>query len=529
VEHQDYGNGTASTFGYDGRGFTSSVSNTHGGTNLSSRTYYRDARDRVVAWQKSTANGSNPMEDGRGDHYYYDGEGELTDAYYGAADPLNNPNSWGREDHFNYDALGNRRSWDYIASRWQWMNFTRKDNGLNQYRAWWPYSWVNYDDDIGNGWGSPGLANGVIMQDGWITAGFNALNQPMYIWSANVGWTYFGYDPLGRCVKRWNETGATSYLYYDGWNLIQEGSQSSNAERQYVHGGRVDEVVAQITPPNNWIRYFHYDASGNCTLQTDGGGSIVEQYDYDAFGYPYYYDAWGNNIGYSPWGNRFLFTGREWLSDLKLYDYRNRLYQPELGRFLQPDPKEFAAGDYNLYRYCHNDPVNKNDPFGLELDAVYSISKQTLVVVNRDNGERVVLSACSGTNKLSDIGSRDRGPVPPGSYSIYSRGADSNGASRYILEPNDNRPNNDTLDGKSQKEGGGRYAFRIHAESANAPQKGSEGCIVTGQGNLAKIDKMASETSKGPSATIISEGKKPGEQTDIFRDKERLGTLKVGR
>jgi uncharacterized protein RhaS with RHS repeats len=42
------------------------------------------------------------------------------------------------------------------------------------------------------------------------------------------------------------------------------------------------------------------------------------------------------------------------------------MYQPELGRFLQPDPKEFAAGDYNLYRYCHNDPVNRTDPFGLE-------------------------------------------------------------------------------------------------------------------------------------------------------------------
>ena len=34
--------------------------------------------------------------------------------------------------------------------------------------------------------------------------------------------------------------------------------------------------------------------------------------------------------------------------------------------FLQHDPKEFAAGDYNLYRYCHNDPVNKSDPFGLD-------------------------------------------------------------------------------------------------------------------------------------------------------------------
>jgi RHS repeat-associated protein len=132
-----------------------------------------------------------------------------------------------------------------------------------------------------------------------------------------------------------------------------------------VHGARTDEVVAQITPANNWIRYFHYDANGNCTLQTDGGGNLVEQYDYDAFGFPYFYDASGNNIGYSPWGNRMLFTGREWLRDLKLYDYRNRLYNPELGRFMQPDPKEFAAGDYNLYRYCHNDPVNRSDPTGL--------------------------------------------------------------------------------------------------------------------------------------------------------------------
>src|SRR5438270_2457691 len=55
----------------------------------------------------------------------------------------------------------------------------------------------------------------------------------------------------------------------------------------------------------------------------------------------------------------------QWLSDLKLYDFRARLYQPELGRFMQPNPKEFGAGDYNLYRYCHNDPVNKTDPMGL--------------------------------------------------------------------------------------------------------------------------------------------------------------------
>jgi RHS repeat-associated protein len=111
--------------------------------------------------------------------------------------------------------------------------------------------------------------------------------------------------------------------------------------------------------------YHHYDANGNCMTLTNPAGNITEQYYYDAFGKPYIYDGVGNNVPVSPSGNRFLFTGREYISELKLYDYRNRLYNPQMGRFLQPDPKQFAAGDYNLYRYCHNDPVNKSDPTGL--------------------------------------------------------------------------------------------------------------------------------------------------------------------
>jgi RHS repeat-associated protein len=189
-------------------------------------------------------------------------------------------------------------------------------------------------------------------------------------------------------------TNPATYFCYEGWNLIQEGPAFNSASRNYIHGARVDEVVKQITPTNWWERYFHYDARGHCTLQTDASGNIVEQYEYDAFGYPYFFDGAGNPIGsydahgvlrgYSPWGNRFLFTGREYLSDLALYDYRNRMYQPELGRFLQPDPKEFAAGDYNLYRYCHNDPVNKSDPTGMA-DLNYAESTDVTRAYNPEN------------------------------------------------------------------------------------------------------------------------------------------------
>lgn len=65
-------------------------------------------------------------------------------------------------------------------------------------------------------------------------------------------------------------------------------------------------------------------------------------------------------------GNRFLYTGREYLRELGLYDHRNRVYSPVLGRFLQTDPIRFQAGDVNIYRYVRNNSINSSDPSGLD-------------------------------------------------------------------------------------------------------------------------------------------------------------------
>jgi RHS repeat-associated protein len=67
----------------------------------------------------------------------------------------------------------------------------------------------------------------------------------------------------------------------------------------------------------------------------------------------------------SSYNNRFLFTGREYLGAW-VYDYRARVYHAYLGRFMSEDPKLFDAGDYNLFRYCHNDPIDLTDPMGTQ-------------------------------------------------------------------------------------------------------------------------------------------------------------------
>jgi RHS repeat-associated protein len=387
VGRVDYGNGTQSALGYDERGFVQIVDHYKPSLqqDISWRQYWRDNRDRITAFQKSYNPGANQMEDGRGDRFAYDNEGQLTDAWYNALDPHGTTTGWARKDHFDYDALGNRQgSNNNVASRnfgLDQMTFARRDNGLNQYSSWSPS--IIYHDDNYPGWSAPG--NGVMMAEGWVTASYNALNQPIAIWSPNMpsgAFTWFGYDPLGRCVKRWvSDSGdvysnPATYFHYDGWNLLQEGMNAWGPARVYVHGNRIDEIVWSYNTFMGDQAFHHYDARGHCTLLTDSLGNILEQYEYDAFGQAYFYDPAGaamtvNNQPGSPFGNRFLFTGREWLSDLRLYDYRNRMYQPELGRFLQPDPKEFAAGDYNLYRYCHNDPVNHTDPMGLTIEYDY--------------------------------------------------------------------------------------------------------------------------------------------------------------
>jgi RHS repeat-associated protein len=56
---------------------------------------------------------------------------------------------------------------------------------------------------------------------------------------------------------------------------------------------------------------------------------------------------------------------RRWIPRLGIYDFRNRAYSPNLGRFLQMDPLRFGGGS-NFYRFVGNNPVSGTDPFGLD-------------------------------------------------------------------------------------------------------------------------------------------------------------------
>jgi RHS repeat-associated protein len=120
--------------------------------------------------------------------------------------------------------------------------------------------------------------------------------------------------------------------------------------------------------------YYHRDHQNSILSLTDKEGKIIESYRYDAYGNITHTTKTVET--YNPYG----YTGRETDTD-DLYYYRARYYDPTIGRFITPDPIEFAGGDTNFYRYVGNDPVNFRDDSGFSAVATggtVNPSQQTL-------------------------------------------------------------------------------------------------------------------------------------------------------
>jgi len=138
------------------------------------------------------------------------------------------------------------------------------------------------------------------------------------------------------------------------------------------YGKGVDEILMRFDPtgPSPQPVFYQQDHEGSVTYLTydapPGQTPILEYYRYDVFGQPAIYGPDNQVRQASLYSNRFLFTGREYNANFGFYEYRARAYHPSLGRFMSEDPKLFDAGDYNLFRYCHNDSIDNVDPMGLE-------------------------------------------------------------------------------------------------------------------------------------------------------------------
>ena len=145
---------------------------------------------------------------------------------------------------------------------------------------------------------------------------------------------------------------------------------------QYVHGlGLVSRADAAGT-----VAYYDFDAVGSTVDMTDRSSAVSDQCSYDPFG----------NVLRETQAitNLFTFLGEYGVirDDTGLDYMQTRFYDPELGRFLSPDPLGLDGGDYNFYRSFGNNPVGSTDVLGNGIRDMDSLAAEPTSSVCRTRG-----------------------------------------------------------------------------------------------------------------------------------------------
>jgi RHS repeat-associated protein len=274
------------------------------------------------------------MKDKYGLHVYsYDGAQRLTGIIYGG----------GGTENFTMDANGNRtiRTKNNITTNYTYNNADQIITaGTNN------YSFDANGNTISNT--ETGFAR---------TFSYDGLNRLTEVQvTANKNWQT-KYDPFGEKIETVDTANTLSRMLYDGENLLGELNNANAFTIKYTTALGTDSWLTQQQGSNTY--FYHRDGLNSTSALTGAAGNIVNEYKYDVYG----------NILTSSGSlsNLVTYTGRIWQKDLSYYDYRSRIYNPGVGRFINRDDFEgylTKPGSFNKYSYVENSPTCNIDYSG---------------------------------------------------------------------------------------------------------------------------------------------------------------------
>ncbi|MFL0799076.1 MAG: FG-GAP-like repeat-containing protein [Agarilytica sp.] len=198
---------------------------------------------------------------------------------------------------------------------------------------------------------------------------------------------YFRQDSVDTQITRYTYVGGI----YEKVEFLNDGvSINKTEERHYIGGFAIITLEDRSAEDsgNAKTRYLHKDHIGSITAITDEGATVVEEFSFDPWGkrraasldeLEFLHGPWAglttnqkHNLTTLPNELASLvtnrgFTGHEQMDTVGLIHMNGRVYDAELGRFIQADPVLQAPTDlqsYNRYSYVRNNPLSLVDPSG---------------------------------------------------------------------------------------------------------------------------------------------------------------------
>ena len=136
--------------------------------------------------------------------------------------------------------------------------------------------------------------------------------------------------------------------------VIEEYQTNGTVNTTYTHGW---DLISQEDGANRI--YYQVDGLGSTRLMTGNNGSVIVEYDYDAYG------NLTRKVGDAE--NNYLFAGEQFDNAVDGYYLRARYYDSNTGRFASVDPFEGYNNQpitLHDYLYAGVNPVNAIDPSG---------------------------------------------------------------------------------------------------------------------------------------------------------------------